>query len=318
VPGAPTTEEAQESIDWNDAGPAADPVKLTLDIIRKELRRPDHPRLLEVDEDLWWLRDARDLAAAKQPLSERLEWGIFSLLTTSGGISQAAFDERVSRLFRGPETPDPELAAACLESYRSAVPSDDGLIRSDESLQQRYAEHGEMVGMLTDFAHRIGMRVWITKREQRRRYADGLLGDLLSDPEQRVYLPLVAPGPQETLEEIDCIWYVRGKGAFLFDVEWQAVLDEPVMQRGPRIETNDAIVRFLVMPDERTPLLQLRLEHSPVLRQRLEDDNWHILKWSNVRRLHASPTADLSVLSPLLGLDPDVERGQDQMGMFNK
>ncbi len=300
-------------IDWSDRGPASDPVRLTLDIIRKELRRPEHPRLVELDEDLWWLREQRDLAAAKQPLSERLEWGIFSLLSTSGGISRPSFDERVGHLFRGPETADADLVEACLESYRSRVPSEDGLIRTDESLQHRYAEHGEMVGLLTDFAHRVGMRAWITKREQRRRYGDGLLGDLLSDPEQRVYLPLVAPGPQEVLEEIDCIWYVRGKGAFLFDVEWQAVLDEPVLNRGPRIETNDNIVRFLVVPDERTHLLRLRLERSPILRRRLEMDNWHILKWSNVRRLHASPRADLSVLSPLLGLDPEVERGEDQM-----
>jgi hypothetical protein len=172
------------------------------------------------------------------------------------------------------------------------------------------------VGMLTDFAHRAGMRVWITKREQRRRYREGVLGDLLSDPEQRVYLPLVAPGPQEVLEQIDCIWYVRGKGAFLFDVEWQAALDEPVMKRGPRIETNDNMVRFLVVPDERTPLLRWRLSNSPILRQRLERDNWHILKWSNVGRLHASPRASLSALGPLLGLDPEVERGEDQIGMF--
>jgi len=314
----PTLQPEQQGIDWSDSGPASDPVRLTLDIIRKELRKPDHPRLAEVEEGLWWLREPRDLAAAKQPLSERLEWGIFSLLTTSGGITPSSFDERVGRLFRGPETPDAELVAACLESYRTTEPSGDGLIRTDESLQRRYAGHGEMVGLLTDFAHRIGMRVWIAKREQRRRYAGVLLGDLLSDPEQRVYLPLVAPGPQEVLEELDCIWYVRGKGAFLFDVEWQAALDEAVMKRGPRIETNDGIVRFLVVPDERTPLLRLRLERSPVLRRRLETDNWHILKWSNVRRLHASPRADLSALSPLLGLDPDVERGEDQIGMFSK
>jgi len=314
----PAPQPEQQGIDWSDSGPASDPVKLTLEIIRKELRKSDHPRLLEIEEDLWWLRDPRDLAAAKQPLSERLEWGIFSLLTTSGGITQNSFDERVDHLFRGPETPDAELVAACLESYRTPEPSVDGLIRTDESLQSRYAEHGEIVGLLADFAHRVGMRVWIAKREQRRRYGGSILGDLLSDPEQRVYLPLVAPGPQEALEEIDCIWYVRGKGAFLFDVEWQAALDEPVMKRGPRIETSDDLVRFLVVPDERTPLLRLRLERSPVLRRRLEADNWHILKWSNVRRLHAGTRADLSALSPLLGLDPDVERGEDQMGMFVK
>jgi hypothetical protein len=313
----PSAEEpAQQAIDWEDRGPASDPVRLTLDIIRKELRKTDHPRLAEIDDELWWLREPRDLAAAKAPLSERLEWSIFSLLSTSGGISRAAFDDRVRRLFRGPEAVDAELVQTVLDSYRSPQPTEDGLIHTDEDLQRRYAEHGEIVGLLADFAHRAGMRVWITEREQRRRYGEVRLGDLLSDPEQRVYLPLVAPGPQEVLEEIDCIWYVRGKGAFLIEVEWQAALDQAMLKRGPRIDSTDNLVRFLVVPDERTELLRLRLQRSPVLRHRMATDNWHILKWSHVRRLSGSPRADLSVLSPLLGLDPDVERGEDQMPLF--
>jgi hypothetical protein len=314
--GAIDGEPVQQDIDWDDTGPASDTVRLTLDLIRRELRKADHPRLAEIDDDLWWLRQPRDLSAAKQPLSERLEWSIFSLLSTSGGITRAAFDDRVRHLFRGPETVDAELVQRVLDSYRSPEPTEDGLIRTDEALQERYAEHGQIVGLLTEFAHRAGMRAWIAAREQRRRYGAGRLGDLLSEPEQRVYLPLVAPGSQEVLEEIDCIWYVRGKGAFLIDVEWQVALDEPVLKRGPRIETTDNLVRFLVIPDERTELLRLRLERSPVLRRRMETDNWHILKWSHVRRLRGSPRSDLSVLSPLLGLDPDVERGEDQMPMF--
>ncbi len=94
------------------------------------------------------------------------------------------------------------------------------------------------------------------------------------------------------------------------------MLHEPVMRRGARIEASDTLVRFLVVPDERARLVRLRLERSPVLRARLEEDNWHILKWSNVRRLHATKRASLSALGPLLGLDPPVERGDDQMGMF--
>ena len=304
------------SLTWQDRGPHSDPVRLTLDIIRKEMRRADHPRLVELDEDLWWLRDPSDLAAARTPLSERLEWGIFGLLSTSGGISRASFDERISRLFRGPETPEADLVEACLASYRSSEPSPDGLIRTAESLPLRYAEHGEIVGLLTDYAHRLGMRAWITRREQRRAYGGKPLADLLSDPERRVYLPLIAPGPQEVLEEVDCVWYVRGRGAFLFDVEWMARLDEAVLKRGPRIETSDALVRFLVVPDERVALMRLRLERSPVLRQRLADDNWHILRWSSVRQLHASKRASLAALAPLLGLDPEISRGEDQMAMF--
>jgi hypothetical protein len=128
----------------------------------------------------------------------------------------------------------------------------------------------------------------------------------------------VAPGPQEVLEEIDCIWYVRGRGAFLFDVEWMAAFDEPVMRRGPRIETAESLVRFLVLPDERVPLARLRLERSPPLRQRIDEDNWHILRWSSVRRLHASRQASLASLAPLLGLDPEVEPREDQMALFSR
>ncbi len=197
------------------------------------------------------------------------------------------------------------------------MPSPDGLLRTDERLQDRYAEHGEMVGLLADFAHRMGMRAWIARKEQRRRYRDATLADLLSEPEQRVYLPLVAPGPTEALDEIDCMWYVRGRGAFLFDVEWMAALDEPVRRRGPRIDTTDSIVRFLVIPDERVDLVRLRLGRSRLLRERLAEDNWHLLRWSNVRRLAASPRADLSVLGPLLGLDPPSGQREDQMPLFS-
>jgi hypothetical protein len=291
-------------------------VRTTLEMIRNELRRPDHPRLVELAEDLWWIRDPRDRSAAKAALSERVEWSVFSLLTTSGPLSESSFRERIGRLFRGPETADAELVRACLGAYRSVAPSSSELIHTDETLQGNYQEHGEIVGLLTDVGHRMGMRAWITKREQRRRYAGGTLADLLSEPEQRVYLPLVAPGPQEALERIDCIWYVRGRGAFLFDVEWMAALEEPVLVRGPAIDTTDAVVRFLVIPDERTGLVRLRLARSPLLQHQLRADNWHILKWSHVRRLHASGRTDLAALSPLLGLDPAIEQGDDQMALF--
>ena len=311
----PTPVSAAGSGEGSDQSPASDPVRLTLDIIEKEMRRSDHPRLVESEDGIWWLRHPADIKAVKPALSERVEWGIFSLLSTSDGISEGAFRERIARLYRGPETADRQLVDACLASYRRADDEDDR-IHTDESLQRRYGEHGEIVGILTDFGHRLGMRAWIARREQRRRYKDAPLAELLSDPEQRAYLPLIAPGPQEVLEEIDCIWYVRGRGAFLFDVEWMAALDEPVRQRGPQIENSESLVRFLVIPDERVPLVRLRLARSPLLRERMETDNWHILKWSHVRRLRDSKRADLSVLSPLLGLDPTIESDPAQMALF--
>jgi hypothetical protein len=301
---------------WRDAGPGSDPVRLTLEMIRRELSRRNHPRLVELEEGIWWMDDARDLTLAKVPLSERVEWSVFSLLTTGGNLTERSFRERIARLYRGPETVDAELVEACLASYRSRSTSIDGTLTTDETLPDRYAEHGTIVGMLVELGHRMGLRAWAAKREQRRRYRDGQVADLLSEPEQRVYLPLVAPGAPEALDEIDCLWYVRGRGAFLFDIEWMAALDEPLRRRGPRIETTESLVRFLVVPDERSELIRLRLARSPLLRERLRADNWHILKWTNVRRLFESGRSDLSALSPFIGLDPPVERGDDQIPMF--
>jgi hypothetical protein len=301
---------------WRDAGPGSDPVRLTLEMIRRELSRRNHPRLVELEEGVWWMDDPRDLAVAKAPLSERVEWSVFSLLTTGGNLTERSFRERIARLFRGPETVDAELVEACLASYRSKGTSIDGTLTTDETLPDRYAQHGQIVGMLVELGHRMGLRAWAATREQRRRYRDGQVGDLLSEPEQRVYLPLVAQGAPEALDEIDCLWYVRGRGAFLFDVEWMAALDEPLRRRGPRIETTESLVRFLVVPDERTELIRLRLARSPLLRERLRADNWHILRWSNVRRLFESGRSELAALSPFIGLDPTVERGDDQMPLF--
>jgi hypothetical protein len=300
---------------WQADGPASDPVRATLDLILGELRRQDHPRLLEIEPGRWWLRDPADLAALEPPLSERVEWAIFSLLATSGSMPEHALVDRVSGMFRGPDSPDEELVRACIASYRPP-PGPDAPPRAAETLQRRSAEHAQVIGMLTEFAHRAGLRAWIARREQRRPYAGATLGALLSEAEQRVYLPLIVPAPAEALEGIDCIWYVRGSAAFLFDVEWTAALDEPLRRRGGRIPPSDTIVRFLVVPPERIELLRLKLARSPLLRARMMEDNWHILRWDSVPRLLASERADLEALAPLLGLDPEIAGSGEQLPLF--
>jgi hypothetical protein len=300
------------------AGPShgADPVSLLLELVIDELRRPDHPRLCELDSGRWWLRRDRDQAAARTPLSDRLEWSVFSLLSTSGGLSEQAFFDRIAAMFKGHDTPDAELVHACLDAYSSPDPSPNALLRTDETLRARTDEQGTLVGMLAEFGHRLGLRVWISPREQRRLYRGQPLSNLLSDVEQRVYLPLVQPGPQDALEQVDCIWYLRGKATFCFEVEWTAMVDEPILRRGARIPAGDQLVRFLVVPPERTELLRLKLARSPLLRDRIEEDNWHILKSDNVRRLWGREEASLDDLAPLLGLDPQIEHQTEQLALF--
>ena len=83
-----------------------------------ELRRPDHPRLLEVEPGRWWLRAERDLAQARPPLSDRLEWAVFGLLSTSQGIDEATFFERVAQHVQRPRHARSGARAGVLESYR--------------------------------------------------------------------------------------------------------------------------------------------------------------------------------------------------------
>ncbi|HXR27249.1 MAG TPA: hypothetical protein VN771_05250 [Candidatus Baltobacteraceae bacterium] len=292
----------------------SDQVGLLLDLIMGELRRPQHPRLEELEPGRWWLRDPRDIAEAAVPLADRLEWAVFSLLSTSGQIGEAAFFDRIASMFRGHDAPDEALVRACLDSYRSPTSTAEALRPADD-LHVRSQEHNEAIGLITDLGHRLGMRCWIGAAEQRHLYEGVPLGQLLTEAERRAYLPLISRGAQEALEAIDAIWYVRQKATFLFEVEWTAMLTEPVLRRGPRIPTDDTVVRFLVVAPERTELLRYKLAHSPLLRRTMEADNWHILKTDHLRTL-VEGEADLDRLGPLLGLDPEIESGGEQLSLF--
>ena len=86
--------------------------------------------------------------------------------------------------------------------------------------------------MLVEYGHRLGLRCHVSEKERRRAYLGGTVADLMSDDELRAYVPLVATGDAQTLEQIDCIWYLRGKATFLFEVEWTAMVTDALLRRG--------------------------------------------------------------------------------------
>ncbi len=94
--------------DWAlSSASATDHVRLLMEIVMGELRRPDHPHLQEIEPGRWWLRSDRDLAQTRPPLSDRLEWAVFGLLSASRGIGESDFFERVAHLFTGHDAPRP-------------------------------------------------------------------------------------------------------------------------------------------------------------------------------------------------------------------
>jgi hypothetical protein len=325
-PAGPSARPAVELADGGSGPPVAtrravavaeaapDPVERLLSMIREELTRPDQRRLSEIEPGRWWLAETSDQAAAAPPLADRVEWAVFSLLSTAGPLSEAAFYDRIATLFTGHDLPDETLVRACLESYRSLASTPDHLVTGDDLLRRSH-EHTDLLATIAEAGHRLGLRVWLAEREQARRYERGHLGDLLDERERGAYLGSIGRAV-DALSEVDAIWYIRGKHALMFEVEWTAMLGEPLLRRHARIGADERFVRFLVVAPERTDLIRHKLDRSPLLRAAIDDHGWNIIKWDHLRTFLAAEQPDLDDLEPLLGLDPIVERGGEQMPLF--
>lgn len=291
-----------------------DQVEGLLSLIREELGRSGHRRLTEIEPGRWWLADPADRAAAAAPLADRVEWAVYSLLSTAGPLSEGSFFERIAALFSGHDLPDEALVRACLQSYRSMASTPDRLVTGDDLLR-RTQQHAETIAQLADGGHRLGMNVWIGRREQTRKIGSRRLGDWLDDREHRAYLVQISRAVDD-VAEVDCIWYVRGRANFLFEVEWTAMLGETLLRRHARIPPDENLVRFLVIAPERTELIRHKLERSPLLREAVERDNWHVIKWNHLHAFLGRDPLEIADLEPFLGLDPVVERSGDQMPLF--
>jgi hypothetical protein len=291
-----------------------DHVERILTLVRDALAGADGHRLVQVAEDRWWLGERADREAAAVPLADRVEWAVYSLLSTAGPLSEGAFLDRVAGLFTGPDLPDEALVRACLESYRSRASTLDRLVTSDD-VATRTREHGETIATLVDIGHRLGFACWIGVRQQDRRYRKGRLYELL-DRRELAGPPSMGRIRREDLEDVDVIWYVRGRSMIAWEVEWTAMVGETVLRRHARVAVDERLVRILVVLPERAELVRHKLERSPLLRSALEDGGWHLVKANHLRDWGERESVSLADLEALLGLDPTVERTGDQLPLF--
>jgi hypothetical protein len=293
-----------------------DPVERVLALVRDELTRPSQQRLSEIEPGRWWLGDRRDRDAAAVPLADRVEWAVYSLLSTAGPLAERAFFERVAALFSGHDLPDEALVRACLASYRSPASTAERLV-TGEDVRRRTGEHTELLALLANGGHRLGMSVWLGRREQGRRVADRTDGDFLDERQRTAWQTTISPAPADDIEAVDCIWYLRGRTAFLFEVEWTAMLGDVLLRRHARIPTQEHLARILAIAPERADLLRHKLEASPLLRDAMAEGNWHVILWPHLRTWLEREPLDLDGLEPYLGLEPAVERRGEQLGLFD-
>jgi hypothetical protein len=298
-----------------DEASPLDPVSQLLDIIHAELDRPNNRRIRQIEPGQYWLASDEDLSVAAQPLADRVEWAVFSLMSSGGHLTERAAIERTEAMFKGHDAPDGTLVEACLASYAAAHSTAESVF-GFEQLEGRTVEHDRVIAMLADLGHRLGTHVWIGKRQQARRVDGQALSTWLDQAEREVHLPLITWAPDGELDRVDCAWYVRRKATFLFEVEWTAMLTEPVLKHHARYPIDDKVVRFLVIAPERAELVKVKLARSPLLRKAIAERNWHFIKWNHLAEFAARPEVSLDDLEPYLGLDAVADKIGEQLPLF--
>jgi hypothetical protein len=218
-------------------------------------------------------------------------------------------------MFKGGDAPDGALIEACLASYLAPSSTPES-VAGFERLEARTVEHDRVIAMLADLGHRLGMAVWIGKRQQTRRVDGRPLAAWLDQSELDVHLPLITWAPEGEIERVDCAWYVRRKGTFLFEVEWTAMIGEPVLVHHARYPIDDKVVRFLIVPPERADLVKVKLARSPLLRRAIDERNWHFFKWNHLAEYASLPEVTLAAMEPYLGLDATADTVGEQLPLF--
>ncbi|HEX7490438.1 MAG TPA: hypothetical protein VF337_01900 [Candidatus Limnocylindrales bacterium] len=313
TPGAPPSGSIVPQV--KDEEPATDPVAQLIEIIHEEIDRPNNRRIRQIEPGQYWLASEEDRGVAAQPLADRVEWAVFSLLSSAGHLTERGAIDRTTAMFKDGELPDVALIEACLASYLSpnSIPDD---VAGFEQLEARSADHDRMIGVLADIGHKLGMQVWIGRRQQTRRVDGKPLAAWLDESEREAHLPLITWAPEGELDRVDCAWYVRRRATFLFEVEWTAMMGEPVLVRHARYAADEKCVRFLVVPPERAELIKFKLARSPLLRKSIEDRNWHFIKWNHLADYAALPDATLADMEPYLGLDAVADTVGEQLPLF--
>src|SRR5438034_1279936 len=102
------------------------------------------------------------------PLDDRLEWGIWGLLSASRDVETRMLLRRAYGLFRDVETPDRELVERCIAAYGHQ--SDDGRwrLRDEDALVRRQADQTLLVIQLLDAGRRLGFKVHVGRDLERR------------------------------------------------------------------------------------------------------------------------------------------------------
>lgn len=253
------------------------------------------------------------------PLDDRLEWGVWGLLSASRDVETRTLLRHAYGLFRDVETPDRELVERCITAYGHQ--GDDGRwrLRDEDALVRRQADQTLLAIQLIDAGHRLGFKVHVGRDLERRplteAYAERgtVLGDLMTDAERVADISRVSRIHSDALDYIDCLWYDKGQLVFLWQLEWTARLHRSVVALGEGVPDEDRVFRFFAIADERRALAEFKLRRAAGTAEVVRRRGWRFVKWGPLRSWATRPDVALDLLEPVLGLSPEVEQTGQQL-----
>jgi hypothetical protein len=253
------------------------------------------------------------------PLDDRLEWGVWGLLSASRDVETRTLLRRAYGLFRDVETPDRELVERCIAAYGQQ--GDDGKwrLRDEDTLVRRQADQTLLVAQLVDAGHRLGFKVHVGRDLERRALPEAYQGrgaalaDLMTEEERASDIGRISRIHSDALEYIDCAWYDKGRMVFLWQIEWTARLYRSVVALGEAVPDEDRVFRFFAIADERRPLAEFKLRRAAGTAELVRRRGWRFVKWGPLRSWATRPDVALDLLEPVLGLSPEMEQTGQQL-----
>jgi hypothetical protein len=284
-------------------------LEVFLDHFRSALADAAKSGLMKIEhagQNAYWLAAT---GHESSPLDDRVEWAVYSLLSTAREADTRALLRRTYALFRGIQTPDRELVLRCIASYGVQDEAGRWRLRAADALAARQEEQAAIVTELVQLARRLDFGAWIGRHLQRRPALTGLL----TDAERRMQPPPIFRVASDALADLDCIWYDRRGMVFLWKIDWTARLHQSLVTFGEAVAEADRVFRFLVVPDERRDLIRLKFQRRPGLAGVAQQRGWRLVKYGPLRAFARQAEVDLYGLEPLIGLEPAVEQGGHQL-----
>lgn len=240
-----------------------------------------------------WLADP---SSAAEPLSQRVELATADLLQRAEHWPQMELHDALCQRFCGLLTPDRPLLEACITSYGLEQKPGYWQLRAEDRPPARAEARRQMVQLLVQTGQRLGFDVWLAEEE----------GGGDREPSTCSYLPV-------TLSPLSVVWHEGGMPAHGFALSDTAALAPWLEPPSPALAD---VSRYIVVPGGRSGLLAFKLRCCPAWRYRLEAHGWMFVKQRHLRRLAEVTDLDRAGWQARIGLDPIVERSEEQLALF--